>query len=130
MEVVHPGENNSKGSLSINGEIKNGFAYPWARAILYPGAAAFAPIDASATPAIRFWTKGDGKPARVMIFTEASGRMPLTQSFTPGVEWRQYTMHFTDFGANGKGLQAILFSGSLTPGPFAFQIDDVELVKP
>lgn len=32
--------------------------------------------------------------------------------------------------ADGKGLQAILFSGSTTLGPFAFQIDDVQLVKP
>ncbi len=130
MEVVSPGAHGSKGALAITGEIKAGFAYPWAGAMFYPGAQPFAPMDASTTPAIRFWAKGDGAPARVMIFTEAGGRMPASQNFTPTPEWKQYTLPLSDFKADGKGLQAILFSGSTTPGPFAFQVDDVQLVKP
>ncbi len=130
MEVAGPGAHDSKGALAVTGEIKTGFAYPWAGAMFYPGSQPFGPIDASATPAIRFWGKGDGKPARLMIFTEAGGRIPASQDFTPTSEWKQYTFPLSDFHADGKGLQAILFTGSMTPGPFAFQIDDVQLVKP
>jgi imidazolonepropionase-like amidohydrolase len=130
IEVTAPGAQGSKGALAVTGEIKNTFAYPWAGAIFYPGSQPFAPMDASATPGIRFWAKGDGKPARVMIFTEAGGRIPASQNFTPTTEWKQHTLPLSAFSADGKGLQAILFSASTTPGPFAFQIDDVQLVKP
>jgi imidazolonepropionase-like amidohydrolase len=130
IEVTGPGAQGSKGALAVTGEIKSTFAYPWAGAIFYPGPQPFAPMDASGTPAIRFWAKGDGKPARVMIFTEAGGRIPASQNFTPTAEWKQYMLPLSGFRADGKGLQAILFSASTTPGPFAFQIDDVQLVKP
>jgi hypothetical protein len=50
-----------------------------------------------------------------------------SQSFTSTTEWKQYALPLS---ADGKGLQAILFSASTTPGPFAFEIDDVQLVKP
>jgi imidazolonepropionase-like amidohydrolase len=130
MKVVSGGAHGSNGALGIAGEIKTGFAYPWAGAMFSPGTAQFVPVNASATPGIRFWAKGDGKSYRVMLFTQSSGRIPLMQNFVAPAEWTQITLPFSAFqGADGKGLMAILFSGT-APGPYSFAVDDVELVKP
>ncbi len=129
MKIIAGGAHGSIGALQIKGEIKTDFTYPWAAAMFSPGPTQFAPANASATPALRFWVKGDGKSYRAMLFTEASGRIPLMQNFTAPAEWKQVTIPFSVFGTDGKGLMAILFSGT-DPGAFAFVIDDVELVKP
>lgn len=129
MKIVAGGAHGSIGALQIKGEIKTDFAYPWAAAMFSPGPTLFAPVNASATPGLRFWAKGDGKSYRVMLFTESGGRIPLMQNFDAPAEWKQITVPFSAFGTDGKGLMAILFSGT-APGPFAFAIDDVELVKP
>lgn len=130
MSVIPDGAHGSKGALQIAGEIKTTFAYPWAGAMFSPGAHAFEPVNVSTTPAIRFWVRGDGKTYRVMLFTEGSGRIPLTQTFIAAGDWKQITIPFSAFqNADGKGLQAILFSGT-AHGSFSFAIDDVKLVKP
>lgn len=130
MNVVAGGAHGSRGALQIAGEIKTTFAYPWAGAMFSPGPTQFTPVNATATPAVRFWARGDGKSYRVMLFTESSGRIPLMHNFTAPAEWTQITMPFSEFqGADGKGLMAILFSGT-APGPYSLAIDDVELVKP
>jgi hypothetical protein len=81
--------------------------------------------------AIDFWSKGDGKTYRLMVFTQGRGMMPLTATFTASGDWTQVTIPFAKFeGADGKGITAILFSGGPQPeGPFEFQIDNVRLVK-
>ena len=130
MRPVNGGAHGSKGALQVTGEIKTAFAYPWAGAMVMPGAQMFAPVNASESKGISFWAKGDGASYRVMIFTEETGRMPLIQTFTAGNDWQHVTIPFSAFSnASGRGLQAILFSGT-APGPFSFLIDDVELAKP
>jgi imidazolonepropionase-like amidohydrolase len=130
MKVITGGAHGSSGALGIAGEIKTAFSYPWAGAMFSPGPVQFAPVNASATPAIRFWAKGDGKSYRVMLFTQSGGRIPLMRNFEAPADWTQITLPFSAFqGADGKGLMAILFSGT-APGPYSFAIDDVELVKP
>jgi imidazolonepropionase-like amidohydrolase len=130
MNVVDGGANGSKSALQVTGEIKTGFAYPWAGAMVCPGTPMFTPVNASEAKGIDFWTKGDGATYRVMIFTEESGRIPLTQTFVAGPEWKEVLLPFSVFDkATGKGLQAIIFSGT-APGTFSFVIDNVQLAKP
>jgi len=130
IKVVDGGAHGSKGALQVTGEMKAGFAFPWAGAMVSPGATMFAAVNASAATGVDFWAKGDGGTYRVMIFTEETGRMPLTQTFVAGPEWKEVKLPFSGFsGATGRGLQAILFSGSAM-GTFSFMIDDVSLAKP
>ena len=78
-----------------------------------------APANLSAKKALRFWAKGDGKPASIMLFFQANG-------FEPGKEWKRYRFDLLDFdGCDGSGLMGVFFGGSIEPGPFSFQIDDV-----
>ncbi len=129
--VVSGGAEESAKSLSVTGTIAEGTPYPWAGVMFAPGAAVFAPSNLSGRTALEFWAKGDGKTYRVMMFTVGSGRIPQIVPFVAGAEWKMYTIPFSMFGGTeGKDVQAILFSGGVGAGPFAFQIDQVRLVSP
>ena len=66
-----------------------------------------------------------------MMFTVGSGQVPQIVPFVATSDWKMYTLPFAMFGGtDGKDVQAILFSGGVGMGPFAFQIDQVRLVSP
>jgi hypothetical protein len=130
IAAVAGGAHGSRSALEVTGEIKTAFAYPWAGAMVCPGTPLFTPVNASDAKSIDFWTKGDGGTYRVLIFTEEGGRIPMTQTFVAGPEWKQVSLPFSAFNnSTGKGLMAIIFSGT-APGAFSFAIDDVALAKP
>ena len=126
FKVVDGGANGSKGSLAITGEIVGGTTFPWAGAMFMPGAKPFAPANLSAKNAISFWAKGDGKPYRVMLFSASGGPVPAMQEFEAGSDWKQYAFPLSSFHTDGRDLQGVLFSGGPAPGPFSFQIDEVQ----
>ena len=126
FERVAGGASGSAGALAVSGTINTGFAVPWAGVMFAPGAAVFAPADLSATHALSFRARGDGGTYRVMLFSAATGRLPVERSFVAGPEWTEITMSLADFARiDPATLQAVIFSGGPRPGPFAFQLDDV-----
>jgi imidazolonepropionase-like amidohydrolase len=127
INVVDGGAEGSAKSLGITGMISSAVPYAWAGVMWSAGAQPMAPVDLSAKPGIAFWAKGDGKTYRIMIFAEAKGFTPLTQTFVAGSEWREVTVPWTAFGVDGKGVMAVIFAGGPEPGAFSFQIDNVRL---
>lgn len=128
FKVVDGGANESRGSLSITGEIRPGVAYAWAGAMFFPGDAPMAPANLSSKKEISFWAKGDGKEYRVMFFATSQGYMPAIRSFVAGAEWKQFTFPISAFnGMDGSDVTGIFFGGGPEPGSFSFQIDDVRL---
>ncbi len=128
LEVVAGGANQSRGSLSITGEIRPGAAYAWSGAMFSPGDGPMAPANLSSKKEISFWAKGDGKEYRVMLFATSQGYMPAIQSFVTGPEWKQFTFPISSFnGMDGSDLNGIFFGGGPEPGSFSFQIDEVRL---
>jgi ABC-type multidrug transport system permease subunit len=126
MKIVSGGAEGSAGSLLITGEIVPATAYPWAGAMFMPGAKPFGPADLSSKKSISFWTKGDGKSYRIMLFTSNGSPIPAIQSFDAGPEWKLYTFPLASFGSSDPHrLAGVLFSGGPAPGKFQFQIDDV-----
>jgi imidazolonepropionase-like amidohydrolase len=125
MAVVGGGANGSKGALEVTGRITSDFAFPWAGAIFYPGAAPMAPADLRPRTKLSFWAKGDGKSYRVMVFARSLGMRIAEQKFAAGPEWKRYTFAFSDFGVDGSDTMAVLFTGGPEAGPFAFRVDDV-----
>ncbi len=124
--VPSDGKGGKGGSLAVSGTVAAGFAYPWAGAMFFPGATPMAPADLSARKAVHFRAKGDGKTYRVMLFTQSTGSIPLTQTFVAGPEWKDVVLPFAAFGStDGHDLMGLLFAGGPQPGPFALQIDDV-----
>jgi imidazolonepropionase-like amidohydrolase len=125
-KVVPDGAHGSKGSLLITGEITQDFAYPWAGAMFFPGAAPMQPVNLASKKEITFWAKGDGKTYRIMLFAKSGGMIPPTQSFIAGPEWKEYRFSLSQFnGMDGHDLMGLLFAGGPASGKFAFQIDDV-----
>lgn len=125
-KIVPDGAHGSKGSLLITGEITQDFAYPWAGAMFFTGAAPMQPVNLSSKKEITFWAKGDGKTYRIMLFAKSGGAIPPAQSFVAGTEWKEYRFSLSQFGGmDGHDLMGLLFAGGTAPGKFALQIDDV-----
>ena len=61
-----------------------------------------------------------------MLFSTATGQMPVMRAFAAGPEWTEITMNIADFPRiDPATLQAVLFAAGPVPGAFGFQIDGV-----
>lgn len=127
LDVTSGGANHSQKSLAITGTIDAAVPYAWFGAMWSPTDAPMTPADLSSKKELRFRAKGDGKIYRVMLFAQSKGRMPLIATFVAGPEWTEVRMPWQTFGTDGKDIMGILIGGGPAPGPFRFQVDDVEL---
>jgi imidazolonepropionase-like amidohydrolase len=127
VRVVAGGAEEGAYALQIDGLISDAVPYAWYGAMWTPGPQPMVPVDLSATPTLSFWTRGDGKSYRIMIFTEAKGMTPLTRTFTAGPEWQEVRFTWSDFGIDGRGIAGIVLAGGPRPGPFEFRIDQLRL---
>lgn len=127
--LVADGALGSPGALEIGGEIKPGFAYPWAGAMFFMATTPMQPVDYAARSELVFQVRGDGREYRAMLFSGASEQsIPSMQEFTAGLQWREVRLQLADFaGADLSLLRAIAFSAGQPAGAFRFQIDRVEL---
>src|SRR5262249_16680224 len=100
----------------------------WAGLLFAPGALPMRPANLSSKKAISFFAKGDGKPARLLLFARRLGRIPSAKSFTPGPEWKQYRFSLSAFHTiDGRDLAGLLWTGGPATGPFSFVVDDLKL---
>jgi imidazolonepropionase-like amidohydrolase len=129
FRAVETGANRSKGALLVEGNIDAGLPYAWAGAIFYPGATPMAPADLSTKKKISFWAKADGRTYNVMLFAPSKNFIPLTQTFVPEKEWKQFTFSLDQFdGYDGHDLAGLFIGASRPAGKFALQIDEVRLL--
>lgn len=127
-EVVAGGADGSGKSLAISGEIRQGFAYPWAGLIFLPGAKPMAQADLSRFGGVSFAAKGEaGATYQFMAFAFHLGRLPAQKTFTAGPEWKRVTVSFADLGLDGSDTLGFFIGGGPALGPFRVQIDDVRL---
>jgi imidazolonepropionase-like amidohydrolase len=128
-EVVAGGAGGSRKSLAISGEVRQGFAYPWAGVMFLPGAQPMAPADLSRFGGLSFEARGEaGATYQFMAFATHLGRLPAQKPFTAGPEWQRVTVSFADLGLDGTDLMGFFVGGGPALGPFHLQIDDVRLV--
>ncbi|MGH7563333.1 MAG: CIA30 family protein [Gemmatimonadota bacterium] len=128
MKMVEGGAEGSAGALEVTGEIRPGFAFPWAGPMFFPGATPFGPANLSSKKELSFRAKGDGNTYRVLLFSAGRGPIPIQQSFVAGAEWERHALPLAAFdGIDGRDLQGILFTGGPEPGPVSFRIDEVRL---
>jgi imidazolonepropionase-like amidohydrolase len=126
FKIVEGGADDTKHALLIKGSINPPLPWAWAGVMFSPGPRLMAPADLSGKKSISFWTKGDGKPARLMLFSRSSGFTPAFVTFTPGEKWERHTFAIKEFRDNtGKDLIMIIFAGGVEHGPFEYQIDQV-----
>ena len=93
-----------------------------------PGLMPMTPANLSSKKTLTFWTRGDGRSYRVMIFARHLGFSAATQTFVAGPRWTRVSIPLADFdGIDGRDVMGILWTGGPSPGGFAFQLDEVEL---
>ncbi len=66
-------------------------------------------------------------PVAVMVFSAASGQIPVVVQVEGSSAWSRHELDFADFpGVDPAGLQAVLFSAA-EPGTFTFWLDGLRL---
>src|ERR1700722_8717860 len=128
MKVIQGGPSGSKHALQITGNISAALPYAWGCAIFFSGAAPMTAANLSSKKSLHFWTHGDGRSYRVMVFTKSGGYMPAQKTFATTPDWTEVVMPLSDFGGTGgPDITGILFSASSDAGAFIFAIDNVKL---
>lgn len=126
-EAVSPGADGSPAALAVSGEVKSGFAWPWAGVMFFPGDLPMQPMDFSAKTELVFDTRGDGGSYTVMLFTgETAQGMPVWVNFNTDETWRRVTIPLEDFqGADPTLLRGMAFTAGPQTGAFRFELDNV-----
>lgn len=114
------------GALFVSGEVKPGFAYPWAGASVGSFRPPIQSYDISDKEKITFDIKGAPGEYRVMFFSSDNKGIPPSQSFFVKQHWQTISLSLTDF----PNLNAANFSGlAIVAGPvatkFEFTVDNV-----
>jgi imidazolonepropionase-like amidohydrolase len=126
VAVVDGGAEGAK-ALELTGEIKAGFAYPWAGVMFSPGAAMMTATDLSAFAGVELRVKGDGRSANLLVFAKHLGQTPAFKSFSTGPEWTRVKISFADLGIDGSDVMGIFIGGGQPAGAFQLLLDDVRL---
>lgn len=129
MALVEEGAEGSAGALRVTGEVSDGFMYPWAGVMFFPGETPMAPVDFSGGRVLTFRMRGDGGTYTVMLFSGARHTArPAMRHFTTGSDWQRVVMPLSRFnGADPAYLRGIAFTAGPGRGPFHFSIDDVAI---
>ena len=127
--LVSGGANGSGGALEVTGQVRPGFAFPWAGVIFFPADEPMQPVDFSARAELVFQVRGDGRSYSAMLFSGPSVQgMPSVLAFQAGPEWTQVRLALADFpGADLSQLRGIAFTAGQPAGTFEFFLDHVEL---
>jgi len=127
LERVDGGARGSKGALSVSGEVRDRFAYPWSGAMYHPGPAAMVPVDLSSSKALSFQARGDGGTYRVMLLG-AGGGIPSTLTFEAPEEWTAVSLVLADFpGADLSEVAGVVFAAGPSTGSFSLMLDDIAI---
>src|SRR5690606_27194273 len=115
--------------LQVSGEVKPGFAFPWAGVMFFPGAQPMQAVDLSSRGELVFRARGDGRSYGAMLFSGPSAQgMPSVQAFVAGPEWTEVRLPLSGFaGGDPSQVRGIAFTAGQPHGAFEFRIDHVEL---
>jgi hypothetical protein len=129
IKLIPNGVKNSKGALEISGQIKPGFAFPWAGTFFGAGTKAMQAVSYSNAKELVFWVKGDGRTYSVMMLSNVSAvSAPPSQSFTTGSEWKEIRLPMAGFeGLELSSISGFSFNAIGSEGKFSFMIDNVEI---
>ncbi|MCE2558093.1 MAG: CIA30 family protein [Acidobacteria bacterium] len=117
-------------ALRIEGEIREGFAFPWSGVMVLLGSQLGDPVDAGGIRALAFDARGEGATYQAMAFAESLGMRPAAASFDAGEDWSRVEIPLSSFGGlDPSGAWAFFIGGPTGLGAFSLEIDNVELVE-
>ena len=127
--VVAPRNGGGK-ALRIEGEIREGFAFPWSGVMVLLGSQLGDPVDAGGIRALAFDGRGEGATYQAMAFAESLGMRPAVASFDADEDWSRIEIPLSSFsGLDPSGAWAFFIGKGTDPGAFSLEIDNVELVE-
>jgi ABC-2 type transport system permease protein len=133
QKLVDGGAASSKAALEVSGEVGTGTQYAFAGTSFLPNGIPDAEwprqglMDYSRKQALVFQARGDGQSYLVMVMGPALDAIPAMYGFTAGTDWQEVRVPLQTFeSADLKRIKLISF-GTMTPGAFRFQIDDVRV---
>ena len=124
-KVISPGADGTAHALSITGEvIASKMPYPFSGLTFSPAGLSRTPADLRAAHKLSFWTRGDGHTYVLLLLSTAG--IPAMKSFVAPAAWTHIDI---DLDAMGLDLSQVAGIGwaSTTIGPFAFDLDQLEL---
>jgi ABC-2 type transport system permease protein len=122
-----------EGALEVSGEVGTAIQYPFAGASFLPngtpGAAWAAQgfMDYSHKQTLSFRVRGDGREYKVMMMGPALDTIPAMYNFVAGPEWQAVHVPLENMASIDLQRVKLISFGTMEPGPFRFQIDDVRL---
>ena len=133
QRLVEGGAHQSRAALEITGEVGTAIQYPFAGTSFLPngsGSDDFSKtgyMDYSARSTLSFQVRGDGKTYTVMLMGPRLDAIPAMYGFVATQDWQEVRVPLK--GLSGLDLQRVklISIGTMTPGPFRMQIDDVRL---
>ena len=133
QKLVAGGAQNSRGALEVSGEVGPALQYPFVGTSFLPNGIEGAEwanqglMDYSAKKELRFYARGDGQSYTVVIMGPALDAIPAMFPFVAGADWQPVSIQLQDLSSVDMKRVKLISIGSMTPGPFRFQIDDVRL---
>ncbi len=125
--ITQRGDGNA---LRIDGEIAEGFPFPWSGVMFTLGAGFMEPVDASGIGALVFEARGSGGAYQAMAFGESLAMQPAAVSFDVGEEWTRIDIPLASFaGLDPAGASAFFIGGPTEHGTFWLEVDNVELMQ-
>lgn len=114
-------------ALAIRGEIRDGFAWPWAGAAMAFSADWSQTRDLSVHDDLVFDVRGTPGTYRVMMFDNSASRRPFEQSFEAGADWSTVRLPMTGFAGDTANITALVVSGGPAAGAFEIAIDGLRV---
>lgn len=133
QRVIAGGALGTPGALEISGEIGTAIQYPFAGTSLLPNGTQDTPwvdqgyMDYSARRTLSFHARGDGRTYMLMVMGPVLDAIPAMHHFTAGPEWQEVRIPLSELGGADLQRVKVISFGTMNPGPFRLQIDEVRI---
>ena len=122
-----------EGALEVSGQVGTAIQYPFAGTSFLPNGAPGVDwarqgfMDYSRRQTLSFRARGDGREYMVMMMGPALDTIPAMYNFVAGPDWQQVRVPLKDMASIDLQRVKLISFGTMAPGAFRFQIDDVRV---
>ena len=133
QRVVAEGAGHSKGALEVSGDVGTAIQYAFVGTSFLPNGKPTPDfsqqglMNYSSRHTLRFFARGDGQNYTVAISGPELDVIPAMYGFNAGADWQEVIVPLAELGNLDLERVKAISVGTMAPGPFRFQIDDVRI---